>query len=113
MPTDEDKASTRRRYVHLFRHELEEAQKNERLAAERAADIKEMYAKDVLGRRRSTTDLDVYISSDSQWKVLVANQQFANRKAQMYGLAALIESMDMWGDFFNELLTFLHRGKSS
>lgn len=57
----------------------------------RATDLKEAFATSSTGGRRGSVELDKLVASDDVFKTIVADQQFANRKAQMYGLAAICE----------------------
>jgi hypothetical protein len=58
-------------------------------------------------RRRDQASLDKFVGEDPLWKGLVADQQFANREAQMYGIVAIWEAQNRTNELLTEIKDLL------
>jgi hypothetical protein len=58
--------------------------------------------------RRDQASLDKFLGEDPLWKGLVADQQFANREAQMYALVAIWEAQNRTNHLLSKICDELH-----
>jgi tRNA G26 N,N-dimethylase Trm1 len=52
---------------------------------------------------RDRATLDKFVGEDPLWKALIADQQFANREAQMYAAVALVEEQKRTNQLLSEI----------